>query len=289
MQDAARAVSELVDGDTTSSPSCATCRSRTCSAAQPVRLDPAEIGAYVRATAGVLVTGAGGSIGSELCRQLVPHGGRSAGADRPRREQPLHDRARARRARRRRTSIPVHRRREGRGTACAPLLESTPRGRLPRRGLQARAADGAEPDGGAAQQRARHARPGARGGAAGVERFVLVSTDKAVNPQTVDGRSKALAEWVVEAAAQAESDTRSWRCASATCWRRPARWCRSSASRSRAAARSRSPTSEMTRYFMTIPEAAQLIVAGRRRRAQAATSSCSTWASRCDHRPRAAT
>ena len=38
---------------------------------------------------------------------------------------------------------------------------------------------------------------------------------------------------------------------------------------------------EMTRYFMTIPEAAQLVVAGRRHRAAAARSSCSTWASRC--------
>src|SRR5262249_47858554 len=32
-----------------------------------------------------------------------------------------------------------------------------------------------------------------------VARFVLVSTDKAVNPKTVMGQSKALCEWVVEA------------------------------------------------------------------------------------------
>jgi FlaA1/EpsC-like NDP-sugar epimerase len=32
-----------------------------------------------------------------------------------------------------------------------------------------------------------------------VERFVLVSTDKAVNPKTVMGQSKALCEWIVEA------------------------------------------------------------------------------------------
>jgi FlaA1/EpsC-like NDP-sugar epimerase len=31
------------------------------------------------------------------------------------------------------------------------------------------------------------------------ERFVLVSTDKAVNPKTVMGQSKALCEWIVEA------------------------------------------------------------------------------------------
>ena len=34
----------------------------------------------------------------------------------------------------------------------------------------------------------------------GTERFVLVSTDKAVNPRTVMGASKAMAEWIVEAA-----------------------------------------------------------------------------------------
>src|SRR5215210_226801 len=39
-------------------------------------------------------------------------------------------------------------------------------------------------------------------GEAGVSRFVLVSTDKAVQPATVMGASKALAEYAVEAAAQ---------------------------------------------------------------------------------------
>src|SRR3712207_7688036 len=40
----------------------------------------------------------------------------------------------------------------------------------------------------------------AAAGEAGVDRFVLVSTDKAVAPATVMGASKALAEWAVEAA-----------------------------------------------------------------------------------------
>ena len=44
--------------------------------------------------------------------------------------------------------------------------------------------------------------------ASGCERFVLVSTDKAVNPRTVMGASKAMAEWVVEAAGRRHPQTR---------------------------------------------------------------------------------
>ena len=58
----------------------------------------------------------------------------------------------------------------------------------------------------------------------GAERFVLVSTDKAVNPKTVMGQSKALCEWIVEAyghrARRADPVRRA--CASATCSARPA-------------------------------------------------------------------
>ena len=48
----------------------------------------------------------------------------------------------------------------------------------------------------------------AAAGEAGVERFVLVSTDKAVSPATVMGASKALAEWAVEAAQNRYRGTR---------------------------------------------------------------------------------
>ena len=48
----------------------------------------------------------------------------------------------------------------------------------------------------------------AAAGEAGVERFVLVSTDKAVSPATVMGASKALAEWAIEAAQHRYKGTR---------------------------------------------------------------------------------
>ena len=90
---------------------------------------------------------------------------------------------------------------------------------------------------------------------------MLVSTDKAVAPATVMGASKALAEWAVEAADRALSRTpRSRPCGSATCSARPARWCRSSAARSRAGGPVTVTDPEMTRFFMTIPEAVQLVI-----------------------------
>ena len=100
----------------------------------------------------------------------------------------------------------------------------------------------------------------AAAGEAGVERFVLVSTDKAVSPATVMGASKALAEWAVEAAQNRWKGTRY---ASV----RFGNVLGSSGSVvpifRRQIAKGGPVTvtdSRMTRYFMTIPEAVQLII-----------------------------
>ena len=58
----------------------------------------------------------------------------------------------------------------------------------------------------------------------GAKRFVLVSTDKAANPKTIMGQSKALCEWIVETwGHQATFRRGSSPFGSATCSARPAR------------------------------------------------------------------
>jgi FlaA1/EpsC-like NDP-sugar epimerase len=224
----------------------------------PIRMEVDRVGAYVRGRV-VLVTGAGGSIGAELCRQLarvgpkqlvlVENGENSLFEVRRQLEERHFARAAAvladcKDATRMRELFFEHRPSVVFHAAAykhVPLMEENPVEAVRNNAVATRIV-------------------AAAAGEAGVERFVLVSTDKAVSPATVMGASKALAEWAVEAAQARYPGTRYAAV-------RFGNVLGSSGSvvpifrRQIAAGGPVTVTDpKMTRYFMTIPEAVQLII-----------------------------
>jgi FlaA1/EpsC-like NDP-sugar epimerase len=226
---------------------------------EPVRVEVDRVGAYLAGQV-VLVTGAGGSIGSELCRQiarvkpkrivLVDHAEGSLFEIRRELEDERHfgalvavladckDATRMRELfEQERPSVVFH----AAAYKHVPLMEENPVEAVRNNAVATRIV-------------------AAAAGETGVERFVLVSTDKAVAPATVMGASKALAEWAIEAA---QNRYRGTRYAAV----RFGNVLGSSGSvvpifrRQIAAGGPVTVTDpEMSRYFMTIPEAVQLII-----------------------------
>jgi FlaA1/EpsC-like NDP-sugar epimerase len=227
---------------------------------EAIELDLASIAKYLTGET-VLVTGAGGSIGAELCRQIAAVGaerivlvdsGENALVD-IERELALErrysstvavladskDRAKMRRLFERfRPAVVFH----AAAYKHVPLMEANPIEAV-RNNVFATAvvADVAS------EFR--------------VKRFVLVSTDKAVKPKNVLGQTKAVCEWIIEAAAAREENGTDFIAV------RFGNVLGSSGSVipifRRQIARGGPVTvthPEMTRYFMTIPEAVQLII-----------------------------
>jgi FlaA1/EpsC-like NDP-sugar epimerase len=225
----------------------------------PVVFELDRAGAYLRDRI-VLVTGAGGSIGSELCRQIARVGPRLLvmldhaednlfEIDREMVEERhfsnvesvLADCREPHRMleamQRFKPSVVFH----AAAYKHVPLMEANPLEAVRNNAIATRVT---------AETAA----------ASNVERFVLISTDKAVNPQTVMGASKAMAEWIVELAGHKHPRTRF----------ASVRFGNVLASSGSVVPIFRSQIErggpvtvthpEMTRYFMTIPEAVQLVI-----------------------------
>ena len=226
---------------------------------EPVRMEIDRVGAYLRGRV-VLVTGAGGSIGSELCRQiasvrpkrlvLVDHAENNLFEIRRQLEEERHfgaltsvlgdckDATRMRELfEEERPSIVFH----AAAYKHVGLMEENPVEAVRNNAVATRIV-------------------AAAAGEAGVERFVLVSTDKAVTPATVMGASKALAEWAVEAAQNRYHGTRY----AAVRFGNVLGSSGSVVPIFRRQIVAGGPVTvtdaKMSRYFMTIPEAVQLII-----------------------------
>ncbi len=226
---------------------------------EPVRIELERVGAYLAGEV-VLVTGAGGSIGGELSRQIARVGPRRLVLVDHAEDNLFEIMRELEEDRHVRTAVPVladcreeERMREvlaeHRPTVIfhaaaykhVMMMELNPVEAIRNNALATRVV-------------ARIA------GQMDVGTFVLVSTDKAVNPATVMGASKALAEWAVEAAAARYPAT-------TYSTVRFGNVLASSGSvvpifrRQIAAGGPVTVTDErMRRYFMTIPEAVQLII-----------------------------
>jgi FlaA1/EpsC-like NDP-sugar epimerase len=226
---------------------------------EPIVVELDRVGAYLRDRI-VLVTGAGGSIGSELCRQIARVGPRLLvmldhaednlfQIDREMLEERHFTHAESVLAdckephrmlevmQRFKPEVVFH----AAAYKHVPLMEANPLEAVRNNAIATRIT---------AETAA----------ASEVERFVLISTDKAVNPQTVMGASKAMAEWIVESAGNSHPGTRF----------ASVRFGNVLASSGSVVPIFRSQIErggpltvthpEMTRYFMTIPEAVQLVI-----------------------------
>jgi FlaA1/EpsC-like NDP-sugar epimerase len=226
---------------------------------EPVRVELERVGAYLSGQV-VMVTGAGGSIGAELCRQisrvaprklvLLDHAEDNLFEITRELEEVRHFRSTAavladcKEEERMREVFAEHRPAIVFHAAAykhVGLMEGNPVEAVRNNALATRIV-------------ARIA------GEYGAARFVLVSTDKAVSPQTVMGASKALAEWTVEAAGPRHPATRY----STVRFGNVLGSSGSVVQIFRAQIAAGGPLTvtdeRMTRYFMTIPEAVQLII-----------------------------
>jgi FlaA1/EpsC-like NDP-sugar epimerase len=254
-------VFELLQGQTTIARQMREVRVEDVLGREPVHMELDRVGAYL-AEEIVLVTGAGGSIGSELCRQIARVGPRKIvlldhAEDNlfqierelleERHIQPsvlaavLADCKEEERVREifseHRPTVVFH----AAAYKHVGLMESNPVEAVRNNAIATRVVAHVA-------------------GQLGARRFVLVSTDKAVTPATVMGASKALAEFALDAAAARFAETRF----------KAVRFGNVLGSSGsvvpifeRQIARGGPVTvtdERMTRYFMTIPEAVQLII-----------------------------